>query len=283
MSVSVLKRSPLFFGLILIFAFTWPIDLGLAANSRGWLSVHIPPVLGILVGYGFVAASILATGFVEGRAGISKLLQRFLIWRVGWRWYTLVLLGPLALTLAAIGFNFLSTGAAPDFKEVYIRQILGPSSNLRYAIIPWFLFELFTNGEEIGWRGYTLPHLNSRFSALTSSLVLGLVWGIWHLPKFLLAGSNQSQGIFWLYLLDTTAKAVLYTWVFNNTNGSLLLVTLLHAAWNTSGTFLPIGAAGVPLAILNWLAALAIIVITGPEDFSHKAASQVRMVFKPPE
>jgi hypothetical protein len=76
-------RYPVLVGFILMFALTWPLDLGLAAQSRGLLPFHIPPVLGLFVGYGFVAAAFTMTGIVTGKVGLAALLRRLLIWRVG--------------------------------------------------------------------------------------------------------------------------------------------------------------------------------------------------------
>ena len=90
------------FGSALMFALAWPIDLWAAADSRGWTAASPPPVLVVLVGYGFVVAALLATGLVEGRAGIRALLRRFLIWRVGLPWYAVVLLGPAVADLVAL-------------------------------------------------------------------------------------------------------------------------------------------------------------------------------------
>ena len=97
----------------------------------------------------------------------------------------------------------------------------------------FLLFGVFTNAEEIGWRGYALPRLQARHSALVASLVVGVVWAFWHVPKFLTAGGGQDDSSFWLFLVGTVATAVLFTWVFNSTGGSLLTVTLLHASLST--------------------------------------------------
>jgi hypothetical protein len=113
----IVRRYPLTAGLLLMFALTWPIDLGVAAESHSWLPFHIPSVVPMLVGYGFVVASLLATAIVNGNAGIRALLRRFLIWRVGLRWYVAVLVGPIVLALAALAIPFLLHGTAPDFTD----------------------------------------------------------------------------------------------------------------------------------------------------------------------
>jgi len=93
-----------------------------------------------------------------------------------------------------------------------------------------------TNGEEIGWRGYVLPRLQAKHTALAASLILGVIWGFWHLPKFL---SHWNTVSFAWFMVHTLAGSVLYTWMYNGTKGSLLLVTLFHASANTAGMFVP--------------------------------------------
>src|SRR4249920_1388379 len=105
------KRYPVTMGIILMFVLTWPLELGLAAQSHGLLPFHFPPVLELFVGYGFIAAAIIASALVDGKAGIVALFKRLLIWRVGWVWYAVVLLGPAAFYLLGIGIHVLLGGA----------------------------------------------------------------------------------------------------------------------------------------------------------------------------
>ena len=229
---------PVASGFMLMFACTWPIDSWAAAASHGW-APPIPAVLPLLVGYGFVVAALVMTWLLDGRAGVGALLRRFLLWRVGLVWYAVVLLGPAVVVLTAIGVDVLLGGAVPDFGQTLGRRIVGPSLALWLAVPLFLLFGVLTNGEEIGWRGYAQTRLQTQWSALAASLLVGTVWAFWHLPKFLTAGSAQDQP-FALYLLGSIALAIIYTWVLNSTRGSLLTVTLLHAAYNTADVFLPV-------------------------------------------
>jgi membrane protease YdiL (CAAX protease family) len=106
-------------------------------------------------------------------------------------------------------------------------------------------------------------------------------------PKFLTAGSAQDYS-FWLYLLDTIAKSILFTWVYNNTKSSLLMVTLFHAAINTSAVFLPIIPAATgdvrPTLIamgLHGLAAIIVVIVTGPATLSRSQMAQMKAVGEP--
>jgi membrane protease YdiL (CAAX protease family) len=278
--LSWLKRHPVSAGFVLMFAFTWPVDLWAAADSHGWTSVSIPPLLPLLVGYGFVAASLIMTGVLDSRAGIRGLLRQFLVWRIGLLWYAVVLLGAPFVDLVAIAVHVLLGGAMPDFTQPFARQVVG-SLDLGIALPLFFLFMVFANGEEIGWRGYALARLQVRHTALVASVVVGVVWAFWHIPKFLTAGSAQDYP-FWLFLLDSIAKSIIFAWVYNSTGGSLWAVTLLHASVNTSVVFLPIVPAAIDdvrptlIAIgLRCLVAIAVVLVVGPVLRSRSRIARV--------
>jgi uncharacterized protein len=227
------------------------------------------------------------TGIISGWAGIRALLRQFLVWRVGLPWYGVVLLGAAVIDLAAIAIHVLLGGAVPDFTQPFARQVVGPSINLWVALPIFFLIGVLSNGEEIGWRGYALPRLQARHGAFIASLIIGVIWAFWHMPKFLTVGSAQDYS-FWLYLLDTIAKSILYTWIYNNTKSSLLLVTLFHAAANTVDVFLPIIPASIgdvrPTLIamgLHCLAATIVVIMTGPARLSRSQTAPVEVVIAP--
>ena len=262
-----LTRYPVLSGFLLMFLCTWPVDLWAAASSRGWVSHPIPALLPILVGYGFVVAAVAMTAIIDGRAGVGALLRRFLVWRVGVFWYVVVLAGPLVVDVAGIALDALVSGTVPAFGQPIASRIFGPSVVLWAALPVFFLVGVLSNGEEIGWRGYALVRLQSRHSALLASLVVGIVSAVWHIPKFLTAGSAQDYS-FWLFLIDSVAKAIIFSWVFNGTSGSLLIVTVLHAALNTSAVFMPTvtGENNVLMITvgLHVLIALLVVIVAGP-------------------
>lgn len=278
--LTAIRRYPVTAGFVVMFALTWPVDLWAAAASHGW-AVAPPPILPLLVGYGFVGAAILVTGIVDGSDGVRTLLRRFLVWRAGVRWYVVVLFGPAMIYAAAVALHRALGGR---LEEPFIRQIVGPEMGLWVALPLFFLFGVITNGEEIGWRGYALPRLQARHGALAASLVIGCVWAFWHVPKMLTEGGPGYP--IWLFVLDTMAKAVLFTWIFNNTGGSLLTVSLLHASVNTSAVFLPViptDGSVRPYALsvgLFCLAAIIVIVMNRPDRLtkagleSHGRASR---------
>jgi uncharacterized protein len=282
-TTAFLKRHSLSMGILLMFAFTWPIDLAHA----GMLSFQVPFLVYLFLGWGFGAAAVLMTGLTLGKDAVISLLKRYLYWRVSWKWFLAAfLLEPLLMVLGVYG-NAWMTGAAPNFSGIMAYQIFGKSATLWLFIVPFFIIDFICNGEEIGWRGYILPRLQARHSALISTLIVGVIWGFWHLPKFL---SNWNAVSFAWFMGHTMAAAFIYTWVYNGTKGSLLLVTLLHASSNTAGIFLPLAntvssqnmGAYIGYVLFEWVAAVVIVMATGPERFSRKEEKQVQEEYPEP-
>jgi hypothetical protein len=121
-TTAFLNRYSLVIGILLMFALTWPIDL---ANS-GVLPFQVPFVVYIFLGYGFGIASLLMTGLTLGKASVIALLKRFLIWRVGWRWYLVAFLLYPVILISAVLLNAALTHAPIDFSEVFAHKIFWP-------------------------------------------------------------------------------------------------------------------------------------------------------------
>ncbi len=272
----ILRRHSLLFGILLMFALTWPLMLA----EAGYLPLTIPFPLSVMAGYGLAIAALIMTGLTIGRRGVVGLLKRYLIWRVGWRWYAAAFLLLPACILAGVLLNAAFTRSPIDFSQVMAHNIFGPSINLVVYILPFFLFDLLTNGEEMGWRGYVLPRLQLKSTALVSSLILGVIWGFWHLPIFL---GHWSPVTFLLFMIKVPVEAILFTWVYNNTRGSLLLVALMHAASNTAGVFLPVantvssanlGALVFQVAVEIFVA-LTVVAASGADRLSRTQPKQI--------
>jgi uncharacterized protein len=262
------QRYALAAGIFLMFVFTWPVDLGLAAYSRGLIGFQIPEMVGILVGYGIVIASLIITALIAGKTGVKQLLRRFLIWRVALKWYAAALFLPPALMLIAIGIYSL-LNQPPDFNQIFAREMFGSEISPLVLLLPFFLWVTLTNGEEIGWRGFALPRLQARYSVLAASLILGVIWAFWHLPKYLMVdttlGGGRGIDQFAIESVKVIGQAILYTWLFNRTQGSLLLTSLFHGAWNAAWVFLPMQAVGAIDLVVYWLAAILIVALNPAE------------------
>ena len=234
----LISEHPLLAYFVLTYAATW-IFLGpfvylwrvvLDRSFEPWLLVFFPGA------YGPTIAALLMTYVLEGRKGIKHLLAKLLIWRVPGIWYLCVILLPIALLLLAVGFS--------DFRETALATFV--PGNLLAAIPLYLLVALPFGplGEELGWRGFALPRLQARFTPLVSSLILGVIWTFWHTPMFWFPGAaipsflELSLFSVLLYLALVTAEAVLFTVVFNYTQGSVLIAILFHLAFNASENIL---------------------------------------------
>ena len=245
---SLFKRHALTAFFVLAFAFFWiPVPLA-----------SITPVLPVLIGlFGPALAAIIVTSLTEGQSGVKSLLKRLGQWRVGLGWYVITLGFPIAVGLAAVAISAVL--GSPTARQI------GPFS--AFAMILGIL--IF--GEELGWRGYAFPRLQARYGALPASLIFGLVHAIWHLPYLFFIRSQDLFGApFLAYWIMTMANAIVLTWILNHTQGSVLIATLYHAAFNATG-FLYVGiASGLSVEEYWWMraavyagAAIIVLLVAG--------------------
>ena len=271
LSVSVrhlIASHPLLTFFILAFAGTWltllPVVLGQDGSGVLHYTVPTAPFYLLMLFLGPTLAALVTTALVDGKAGVGQLLRRYLAWRVGIQWYLLVLLGPIILLVLGATVLFGTTPLRelahqwPLFFTVYL------------ANLPIILVLGGPLGEEPGWRGFALPRLQQQYGALTGSLILGVLHGLWHLPLFFITETGYGPFTFTgllLFVLPMIFNTLIWTWVFNHTKGSLLIVILLHTAFNASGGFVqPLLPASPQMEWLPWLAyggfALLLIVLT---------------------
>ena len=264
------RRSQTTAFFVLAFSLAWVLWIPAALGSGSQPS-PLALTLVLIGAFAPTVAAVLLTGLRSGRVGIRERLGRLLVWRVGAKWYVSVLLGTVGIGFLTVVLHALLGGPAPSF-----------SPTVPWFILPLaFLVNLLFGGalnEEVGWRGYALPRLQSEWSALRSSLMLGLLWALWHMPVFFIVGTSQSEMPFIAFALWVVALSILLTWVYNGTGGSLLLVTLAHGAVNfTAGSLFPIFPPRVdgttPFLLYSALfgvAAIAVVLLTGSENLSRK-------------
>jgi uncharacterized protein len=254
--VSTVSRHPLVVFFVLAFVLTWvvwvPRAAGLPMGVVGQLWTWVPAV-----------AAVLAAALTGGRADVRRLLARLLRWRVGWWWYALVILGPAAFA-AVVGGVYVLLGGS--WTTAF------PAATLGLASLALFLVVLTLTdgvGEELAWRGFALPRLLERHSALVASVVLGVLWGLWHLPLVFTEGMALFGQPIWLLLADIVAKSILFTWVFLRTQGSVLIAALLHGATNLVVVSPNVSSTGdllLPVLALaaKWLLVGIILLVCGP-------------------
>lgn len=252
--MTLIRQHPLITFFLLAFGLTWlawvPRAMGVPVGVLDQLSTWLVTV-----------AAVVAALLTGGRSALKDLGARVLRWRVSWIWYGVVLVGPALFSSLAAGIVVLLggswTSAAPSV-------LVGGS----WALLGLFLLgAMLTDGlgEEMAWRGFALPRLLTRYTPLLASLLLGLLWGLWHLPLIWTEGRFLHHQPLWLLLLDITAKSVLFTWVFLHTNGSVLIAALFHAATNVflvSPTNPSDGDLTLPLVAVGLKWVLVVLVVT---------------------
>jgi uncharacterized protein len=259
--VSLIRRYPLITFFVLAYVLSW----------WPWILYALDLLPQPIAGFGPFLAAIVVLAITRGKTGVVGLLRRMVRWRVGLRWYAVALLLPVAISLAAAVFNFLLGAQAPSSVE------LGGWVGL----FSTFLLLLLVPGiggawEEPGWRGYALPRLQVGRSALFASLILWIGIVVWHLPLMLVGEIHWSDVVFLMGFV------IVFNWVFNNANGSVLIIMVMHAMNNTiSGSFIGPMFSGVDSVRQAWLyaalwlvVAIVVVVVYGPEQLSRKHRKQ---------
>jgi len=254
---AVMKKHPLASFFALAYVLSW----------WAWIlyAVGISPLP--IASFGPFLAAVVVLAVTEGKRGLVGLFRRMGRWRVKPGWYTVALLLPGVLALAATVLNVLFGAERPSAAEL----------NAWPELFVTFAFVLLVPGvggawEEPGWRGFAVPRLQVGQSALVASLILGVLIAGWHIP-LMIAGQVAYSDIVLIL-----AAVVVFNWVFNNAAGSVLM----HAANNTiSGSYFSSMFAGADSIRQSWLlaavwavAAVLVIVFSGPEHFSHKHRKQ---------
>jgi membrane protease YdiL (CAAX protease family) len=256
--------------LVKFFAVTYAIAWTAFAAAATLSDTATPPVVRELLFLpGAFAPGIVAlwlTWRTEGRGGTTALLGRVAHWRVDPRWYVFAIgyVAVVKLTAAVVYRGIPDTWPRFGGEAWYI--LLGAT----------ILSTPFQAGEELGWRGYALPRLSARFGRAPASILLGVIWAVWHLPLFFLPGTTTTGQSFPLYLLQVTALSVAIAWLYWQTNGSLLLTMLLHAAINNTKDIVPSAIAGAadPFSLsasnLAWLT-VAVLWVSAAYFLLHMA------------
>lgn len=227
-------------------------------------------VLVLLAAVGPMVMGIAFTNLTRDQEGRRDYWKRVISFkRIPAKWYLVIFLFvPILNGLAAI-LDKLSGGTGAAWGEVSLNVLTNPAS----IVLSILFASLFPFIEELGWRGYVLDRLQERNSALVSSLILGTVWALWHLPTFFIRDSYQaSLGIgtpaFWWFFAGIVPLTFVFTWIYNNTNRSTLAVILFHAMVNFTGELFTLTEQADKYSIVLWfVAAIGVTVIFGTKTF----------------
>lgn len=257
---ALIKRHPLISMYILMFVIAWSIMIPQALYSQGLLSAPLPMFLEILIGWAPGIAAVIVTAVIAGRSGVRQLLRRFLIWRVGVQWYLVAFFLLALLILGGIGLHILFGGTVPA-----IPAAGAPLWKIALAFLLFVVLGFLINTEEIAWRGFALPRLQGRYNVLLACVLLAIPEAALHLPLFWTKDNPfyQTVGLFW-FSAFSVALVFIYAYLFNKTEGSLLILTILHASQNAWANLLSDNTVR-PFQFtvaLAWMLAIALILMT---------------------
>jgi membrane protease YdiL (CAAX protease family) len=263
-----IKRHPVVAMIFLTYLLAWPKLVASATDSYGLTQLHLPFWLDIFTGWSPGIAAFTITALVQGKQGMRELGCKILRWRVGAQWYAIVFLASALIILAEGGLYEMWRG---NWMALPISQM--PMAEAALSFVLWLLLYSLVNTEEIAWRGFALPRLQSRYGALHATLLIWLPWTLFHLPYFFTKGSMFQEMGLPAFASGTLALSVLFTWLFNNSRGSVLLCTLLHAALNSWPPLLMPAENTMPSYfgyVLDAAFALLVVLLFGAARLSHK-------------
>jgi membrane protease YdiL (CAAX protease family) len=222
----------LFLFFLITFIWSWSINLPrvLVSAELITLPVLLSTSLGYAAAFGPSVAAFWLTGLTSGRAGVKTL------WKGGWEFrFRKIWLIPTLLLMpiaGAITILLLRLFKLP----IDWSASLPPAMIMPVGMLIWLLGAY---PEEYGWRGYALDRVQAMFSPLSASLILGLTWGLWHLPLHFIDGTTQAVIPVAEFIMQTIILSVLYTWLYNGSRGSIFVASLFHTMGNLTGAVIP--------------------------------------------
>lgn len=230
-------------------------------------------ILVLLAALGPMVMGIAFTYLTRDKEGRQDYWKRVISFkRIPAKWYLIIFIFvPILNGLAAL-LDVLTGGTGATWGETALNALTNPASILLSILFA----TLFPFIEELGWRGYLLDRLQEKYSALVSSLILGILWSLWHLPTFFIRDSYQaSLGIgtpaFWLFFAGIVPLTFVFTWIYNNTNRSTLAVILFHAMVNFTGELFTLSERADNLSIALWfIAGVILAVVWSAKTFKRR-------------
>lgn len=267
---SLVERYQTLVIFLLVLGLTWPFMIWDALASHNVLPFRLPIPVMLMQAYMPTLAAVIVVGITKGKAGIRALFSKLFIARVGFRWYAFSIFVIAAICIAAVllGNQFGPSPALPilstEMPSVPIALLLN--------ITVMFIVRGILNGEELAWRGSALPQLQSKYNALVSSVILSVPFTLFHLPLFFDPAMNM--GPFTSFAIRAVALTILFTWIYNNTRGSVLLAYFMHAAFNTWTNVFSIETADNHfqdwmMTVVMVIVAAIVVAVSGAENLSR--------------
>jgi len=237
-----------------------------------WPLVILNPTSSPLVPFGPLIAAIVVSLLAGGPRELWALLRQLTRWRVHPIWYLIALLGPCVVAGVAAALA-VATGASMRRSGAYTDLGAVGFTFLSVMIIVGLL-------EDVGWRGFALPRLQRRLDAIWAALVLGVLWGLWHLPELISDPARQRPPL--QFLVWVLALSMIFTWLYNSTNGSLPIVIICHAAIDTVGRYMLPEFSKGGYQVVWWfmvgiyvVIAIIVILVAGPKRLVTRLGSGV--------
>lgn len=219
-----------------------------------------------------ISAILVIVFFQRQKGGVRILFSGWKKWRVSLKWYLLAL-SPFFIYFLSAGIYLIFGGKAPGPDPI-------PPLGFSFPVLAAIALITGATGEELGWRGFALPHLQKQHNALVSSLILGVYWGIWHISSWILSDSPFTLESTLLFTTTTTLNTILITCIYNNTNGSVFLASLHHWSENVWSQFVVSYLGLISWETLSWIKmpfmailAISLIIIYGPERLSKRSTA----------
>lgn len=242
------RTRHLFVATVAMFVLPWTVWGSAIAQAHNLISWRLPQGTALWVLTPSIPLACLAIG---GRAALRDLLRRIIRWRGPWWVYLGAVIIPVTIGASTVALS----------RAIGRPSHLGQTENLATCLVYFsYAIGLFLLTEEAGWTGVILPRLQTRMRPVTASLVLGVIWGLWHLPLLHVPGEHDSGLPFSAFLLLIVPTCVLMSAFVNATGGTVLAAALFHAAFNATYTY--VGVVG-PDHVLIWTAAAVSVVVAG--------------------
>lgn len=257
-------QVPVFFVLALAISWGWWVGVYLLPGASLTMVTITPGAFGP-----GTAAAIVTWGSSEDlRTWAGQVID----WRVAPYWYVLVVGLPALLVLVGKGGSLFLAGAPVSVAVIADRLP---------QYVPLLVLAIIVGGgqEEPGWRGFALPRLQARHGAAPASLLIGVIWALWHLPLFLMDIQLNASGNFPVYMVTVIGFSFLLTWCYNSTGGSVLLAMALHGSFNAANLFIPASSSvleqyplvrDIGYVVAVWVVVVAVVAWGGMEAFSRR-------------